>query len=119
MVYHGGSVFIQAFNFVIVVPEAVRTKALFIDKRNAVTDMFDFRQPPVGTEPRNADPIHNGQAVVHPVGQITDNLEIEIGGRELVKILRGCNEIPKGFTGGVENYFTVKCMHSGLPSIVE
>lgn len=73
-------------NFMVVVPESVRAKSLFIDKGMSDTNMLDLRHPGMGTPQGDSDPVLDNKPVVHDCRDIGNNMKSEIFRGNPVKI---------------------------------
>lgn len=81
-------------DLVVMVPEAIRAKPLFVDKRMAGTDMFNLGNPGVGAEQRNGDPVDNDQPIVHHGRDLGDDGKTQVGRGDSIEVGRILEKIP-------------------------
>jgi hypothetical protein len=81
-------------DLMVMVPEAIRAKPLFVDKRMAGTDMFDLGNPGVGAEQRNGDPVDNDQPIVHHGRDLGDDGKTQVGRGDSIEVGRILEKIP-------------------------
>src|SRR5687768_9123884 len=86
---------------VFVVPELVRSGALFIDEVLAFAHVRDLGQPSRGYSGKDTDAVFDHLAGVHARRDLTERLKPHRRGGEAVQIARRGEELPdeSGFTG--------------------
>jgi len=109
---HAGSVVADLLQLVEMTPVTIRSFDLHVDKGFAGYDFRDFRKPAFLAKNRNGDFIGDLQAVVHFVGNIRENPELQFRWGDLIKIARRGDKVPEDDRIDIESQVAFESVHA-------
>jgi hypothetical protein len=110
-VQHPGLTAREGLYQVLVVPEPIWPKSLFIDKKSTFPDVFDLGQP--ATSAKQGDPnfVKDYQPIVHCPGDLRQDLKVQLRRSQFIEIERCRQKLPGLVRDDIEDHFSFDAVH--------